>query len=406
LAETSVPPREEGSTAHLVERGLPLQIGAATLARLIINTSRRFPYTFALALSRGLGVPLPDITRLIAIHQATGVLSPVFGPLADRWGYRLMLLAGLGLLAAGMLAAGLWPVYAMVLLALFAAGLGKGLFDPALQSYVGERVPYRRRGLVIGVIEFSWAGSSLAGIPLAGLLIERWGWRSPFLVLGGLGLLSVLALIWLIPGDGRGRLGAGGIVSFREAWGRLSQERPALAALVFGLLFAAANDNLFVIYGVWMETAFGLSIVALGAATTVIGAAELLGEGLTASIADRVGLKRALLVGLALSGLSYVLLPLASHTLPLALIGLFVVFLTFEFTIVTGLSLFTEILPGARATMMSSNVAAMSIGRVIGASIGGPVWLAGGLLGTGLVSAAICVLALACLAWGLRDWKS
>jgi hypothetical protein len=68
LAETSFPPQEEGSTAHFAERGLALQIGAATLARLIINTSRRFPYTFALALSR-VGVPLPAITRLIAIHR-------------------------------------------------------------------------------------------------------------------------------------------------------------------------------------------------------------------------------------------------------------------------------------------------------------------------------------------------
>jgi predicted MFS family arabinose efflux permease len=85
---------------------------------------------------------------------------------------------------------------------------------------------------------------------------------------------------------------------------------------------------------------------------------------------------------------------------------LFFVFLTFEFTIVTALSLFTEILPGARATMMSSNVAAMSIGRVIGASIGGLVWLAGGLPATGSVSAGICGLALACLVWGLRDWRA
>jgi Ni,Fe-hydrogenase I cytochrome b subunit len=93
------------------------------------------------------------------------------------------------------------------------------------------------------------------------------------------------------------------------------------------------------------------------------------------------------------------LLPLASHTLPLALTGLFVVFLTFEFTIVTGLSLFTEILPGARATMMSSNVAAIRHRTGDWRFYRRPVWLAAGCW-TGLVSAAICVLALACLAWG------
>ncbi len=406
MAETSIPSQEGASPPYALARGLAFQVGTATLARLIVNTSRRFPYTFALALSRGLAIPLPAITRLIAFSQVTGALSPLFGPLGDRWGYRIMMLGGLALLAVGMLTGGLLPVYAAIMVALFMAGLGKSIFDPALQSYVGERVPYQRRGLVMGVIEFSWAGSSLVGIPLIGLLIERLGWRSPFLMLGALGLLSVVALGFLIPGDGRRQLSAGGVASFRQAWRRLKQERAALGALGFSLLVAAANDNLFVVYGVWLEATFGLTVLALGAATTVIGVAELLGEGLTASIADRLGLKRSLLVGTLLSGLSYVLLPFAGRTLLLGLIGLFLVFLTFEFAIVTALSLFTELLPGARATMMSANVAAMSIGRVIGAVVGGPVWLAGGLLATGLVSAAVCGLALAVLAWGLHDWRA
>jgi len=170
-------------------------------------------------------------------------------------------------------------------------------------------------------------------------------------------------------------------------------------------LISAANDNLFVVYGVWLESAFGLSIAVLGAATTVIGLAELLGEGLTAFIADRLGLKRALIVGLVLSALSYILLPLVGRTLPLALMGLFVTFLTFEFTIVTALSLFTEILPTARATMMSSSVATISIGRAMGVLVGGPVWLAGGMWATGFVSAAVSGLALGVLLWGLRGWR-
>jgi predicted MFS family arabinose efflux permease len=175
--------------------------------------------------------------------------------------------------------------------------------------------------------------------------------------------------------------------------------------LGFGLLISAANDNLFVVYGVWMESAFGLSIAVLGAATTVIGVAELLGEGLTASIADRLGLKRAIVGGVILAALSYVLLPLVGRTLPLALMGLFITFLTFEFTIVTALSLFTEVLPDARATMMSSCVAAISVGRMVGALVGGPVWLAGGMLATGVVSAVVSGLALALLIWGLRGWR-
>jgi DHA1 family inner membrane transport protein len=385
---------------------LVLALSAATLARTFINTSRRFAYPFAPVLSRGLGVPLTAITSLIAVNQATGLLSPIFGPLGDRWGYRALMLAGLGMLGVGMMAGGLLPVYGALLLAFFLAGLGKNVFDPALQAYVGERVPYERRGLAIGLIEFAWAGSTLVGIPAAGLLIDRLGWRSPFFVLGGLGLCGLVALRILIPRDGGREHAMARLTGFREAWRRLSRERAALGALGFGFLVAVANDNLFVVYGAWLETTFGLSIVALGAATTVIGVAELLGEGLTASISDRLGLKRAVTAGLALTGLSYALLPLTGRSLPLALAGLFAIFLSFEFTIVTAYSLFTEILPGARATMMSSGLAASGVGRMVGALMGGAVWLAGGLAATGLVSAAISGLALVWLTWGLHGWRA
>ena len=75
------------------------QIEVATLSRLFLNTARRFPYPFAPALSRGLGVPLTAVTRLIAANQITGISGLFFAPLGDRWGYRVMLLAGLGLVS-------------------------------------------------------------------------------------------------------------------------------------------------------------------------------------------------------------------------------------------------------------------------------------------------------------------
>jgi predicted MFS family arabinose efflux permease len=387
-------------------QALAWQVGVATLSRLFLNTSRRFIYPFAPVFSRGLGVPLTAITSLIALNQSTGLLSPFFGPLGDRWGYRVMMLAGLGLLSVGMIATGLLPFYGVLLVSVFLAGLGKSIYDPALQAYVGKRVPFHRRGLVIGAIEFSWAGTTLVGIPLAGLMIDRWGWSAPFLVLGGLGFLSMVALALIIPADRPDQPQTDGATGFRQAWRLLSRERAALGAIGFIFLVGMANDNLFVVYGIWLEQVFALSILAVGTTTTIIGVAELLGEGLTASIADRLGLKRAVIVGLSLSALSYTWLLLVGNSLPLALVGMFLIYLTFEFTIVTSFSLFTEVLPQARGTMMSTLLAATGLGRVVGSLIGGPVWLAGGIAATGLISATLTGLALASLVWGLWHWQA
>jgi len=384
--------------------GLVWKIAAATFSRLVLNTTRRFVYPFAPVLSRGLGVPLTAITSIIAATQATSLLGLFAGPLADRLGYKVMMLLGLGMLTIGLFAGGFLPFYGVVLAALLLAGLGKSIFDPAIQAYVGQRVPFQRRGLVIGVLEFSWAGSSLVGIPLVGFLIHYLGWRAPFFALGIAGLLSFVALSVSISGDGKSP-DRRQPVGYLKAWQALVKQRPALGAIGFAFLVSAANDNLFVVYGAWLEQSFSLSIIALGVGTGVIGVAELCGESLTAAFSDRLGLKRSVMIGAALCVISYGALPLMRQSLPLSLGSLFFIFLTYEFTFVSALSISTELLPEFRATMMSTFLAAAGIGRMAGALVGGSIWLSGGILLTALVSAAISAMGLMALIWGLRGWK-
>lgn len=178
------------------------------------------------------------------------------------------------------------------------------------------------------------------------------------------------------------------------------------ALLGFTLLTCAANDCIFVVYASWLETGFALTVVALGGATIVIGLAELLAEGLVAATSDRLGLSRAAVVGTALAVVSYAALPFASATLLLALSGLFLIFLCFEFSIVSAMSVFTEVMPDARGTMMALNLSAAGAGRTLGALLGGLVWPMGGLWASSITAAAICALGLGCLAWGLQRWHA
>jgi DHA1 family inner membrane transport protein len=379
-------------------------IAGTTFFRLLFNTARRFAYPFAPVLSRGLGVSLSAITSLIAINQVTALLGALIGPLSDRLGYRKMMIAGMAMLAAGMLAAALFPIYAVVLVALFLAGLGKSIFDPAVQAWVGNRVPYRKRALVMGIMETSWSASTLIGIPLVAILMDKFGWRSPFLVMGGLGCIGTIALFFIIPKEPEAAGPAVSHTNFLGAYSRLIANKPALGALGYVFFVSAANDNLFVVYGAWLEKNFGLGIVALGLGTSLIGVAELLGEGLTASVSDRFGLQRAMVAGLTLSVLSYFALPFLGTSLTAALAGLAVLFFIFEFTMVTSITLCTEILPGFRATMMSGFFATAGIGRVLGALTGGVVWQSGGILATGCLSGILAFLGLLCLIRGLKGW--
>ena len=384
---------------------LARQIGAALLARLLINTSRRFIYPFAPALSRGLDVPLTALTSIIAVNQFAGFLSLISGPLSDRWGYRSMMIFGLGVLGFGMLFGGVLPSYWAVFAALVLAGAAKSIFDPAILAFAGTHIPYERRGFAVGILEMSWAGSSLLGIPLLGILMDQGGWRAPFFVLGGGSLVCMVVLARFLPRPHASKLGHGGPAGFLAALRRIAGEPAALGAMSFVFCVSMANDNLFVVYGIWLEKTFGLSLVAIGFATTVIGAAELLGEGLVASLSDRLGLRRSIILGGLFSGAAYAALPAMGASLPLALGGLFLVYLTGEFTIVGSISFFTEIMPEARGTMMAGYFTAASLGRVIGALMGGPLWLSGGIWAVAAASVLTSAAGLVGLLWGTRRFR-
>jgi predicted MFS family arabinose efflux permease len=120
-------------------------------------------------------------------------------------------------------------------------------------------------------------------------------------------------------------------------------------------------------FGVWLEDSFKLQIAALAGASAVIGFAELGGEGLVTVFVDRIGKMRAAGAGLILNCFAAILLPLIGRTELGALIGLFLFYITIEFTFVSLIPLMTEVMPAARATTLSFAGAANSLGRAIGA---------------------------------------
>jgi MFS transporter, DHA1 family, inner membrane transport protein len=110
-------------------------------------------------------------------------------------------------------------------------------------------------------------------------------------------------------------------------------------------------------------------------------------------------------LGIGLSVVSYFTLFLWDSSLTVALTALAILFLLFEFAMVSSLSLCTELLPGLRATMMSGFLAMAGIGRAFGALMGGAVWQHGGIFAIGCVSGLLTLMGIGCLIYGLRGWR-
>lgn len=349
---------------------LPSQLALFVIIRAVFNTVYRMVYPFLPALARGLGVEREAIAGALGARSLIGTAGPFLAALTDSRGRRVGMLSGLALFTAGIAVVVFHPTFPTFVIALVLTTLGKYNFDPAMQAYLGDRVPYERRGLAIALTEMGWSLAFILGIPLAGFLIARHGWLAPFPLFGLLTLLSFFALYLLLPRDTPHPDAVRGVFANLR---HVLASPLAWSGLAIGFSMTVANELVNLIFGVWLEDSFGLQIAALGAAAAVIGLSELGGEGLVALFVDRLGKERAIALGLLGNCLAAAALPLVGRSIPGALAGLFFFYITFEFTLVSSIPLMTELLPSARATLMAFNVACLSLGRAAGAPLA--VWL-------------------------------
>jgi len=142
-----------------------------------------------------------------------------------------------------------------------------------------------------------------------------------------------------------------------------------------------------------LEDAFALQITALGLAAAAIGMAELGGDSLSAGFTDRLGKLQSIGLGVVLNIMAGLVLPFLARSMPGAVLGLFLFYITFEFSVVSSIPLMTEILPAARATLLSINFATASLGRALGAFLAVPIYT-WGIKGNMVVAAAINLLVL------------
>jgi predicted MFS family arabinose efflux permease len=381
-------------------RPLPLELAALTVGRLFINTGLRMVYPFLPALARGLGVSLPALSALVSVRGFAGLLSPLFGPLSERYGRRPVLVASMLIFTLGCLIVVVWPKYWPFGLTLALISLAKVIYDPAMQAYVGDRVRYAQRGKALAVTELSWAGAFLLGVPVLGFAMQRQGWQAPFVWLALAGLASALLLRWALPSaDGR----SGQVSDLRTTLRVLRQYPVIWVAAVYVLLVMGANELLLIVYGGWMEGSFGLNLTNLGMATGVIGGAEVVGEIATGVAVDRYGKRPVILTAGLLTTIMYVAIPFTGRSLTSALVSLFLLFLFFEMTVVGGVPLMTEIVPGARGVVMSMVLATGGLGRALGALLGPTVWLRGGFGLLGISAGLIMLVSLFLLARWIRE---
>ncbi len=211
--------------------------------------------------------------------------APFTGKIADRYGPRPVVAAGALLIGGGMILAA--HVHSFPLLFLtYGIGLGGATactYIPAI-SAVGEWFKVHR-DIALGLAISGIGCGTLAAAPLSAMLIERYGWRTVFVIFGssGAALLLLCAVLLFRPP----------ILGEKKKTNTAAKVRTRAFAIQYTcLLFAGISIYVSFVFLPAYAGDLGISRVAGAALVGYIGAASVLGRLGLDALAPRFGLMR------------------------------------------------------------------------------------------------------------------
>ena len=347
-------------------------------AKSLVDMGSQIFNPFLPLIAAGLGIGVVDLGRLVGLRSSMGILAPVSGVLADRFGYRIVIRIALLVMGAGFLLLSLSTTLWMADVAMILSGLGTGTFVPNLHAFVSSKLSYKLRARGLGMIEYSWALTGIVGLSLIGLLIAATSWRTPFALLSA-GLVAMSFVFGSLPADGEAASESSQLS--RGSW-RLqlasllkvsTNRRSTWAVILAGSLSFFAAVQIMIAHGAWLVDQYGLDAAKLGLVALVFGFFDLSASVTVSLITDRLGKKRSVIIGIVGSILCYVLMPAFNVALVSAVVIMGTARMCFEFNIVSHFPLLSEQVPTQRGQVMTLGAAMMMIAGTV-AGFTGP-WL-------------------------------
>jgi predicted MFS family arabinose efflux permease len=355
-------------------------ITAVTIARLVANAAYRFAPLFLATIARGFDVSLSTLGFAIFASELSGFASPFAGRIVDRLTHRNSMVLGLVGSAVGCTIAAVSTSPLIFAVGVTVLALTKQSFDLGLGAWIADHVPYNQRGKIVGLTETAWALGLLVGVSIMGLITAATNWRIGFAFAVLCLIVSMFVIFNRVTNEAR---------VVHESHSTTPQRVTGNSWLVVFAMFCimCSAQNLFVTFGAWLEEEFQFGAARLAVAGFSLGLVELVASVSSSRQTDKWGKERSIALGALLVIPGGIFLCLGSNNLIIGLIGVFIYFLGFEFSVVSLLSLATSLVPNSPGTGLGWVLGAGTLGRAVMAIIATHLFESFGVQGPALMGA-------------------
>jgi MFS family permease len=256
------------------------------------------PMSEAMGWSRT-GISLAALLNFLCM----GLGSFFWGALSDRFGTRVVVLAGGILLGGGLVAASQAATLGQFqLLFGVVVGVAAGSFYAPMTATT-TRWFVEHRSLAVALVSAGLGLGSMTVAPLAGWIITTYGWRAAMLTIGDLAWLLLIPAALLVrnpPAPAPAAAPAAGALAAREFTVAEALRTPQFAAIALTHFACCAAHSGPIFHMVTNAIDHGVSAMAATTVLSAAGLASLSGRVVCGLLADRLGAKRVLIVGLAI----------------------------------------------------------------------------------------------------------
>lgn len=321
---------------------------------------------------------------------ALGVVvgAPLLAALTARLPRKKLVLGLLVLFVVGTIASATAPTFDLVLVARFVAALPHGAYFGAAGLLAATLMGPGNEARGFAAVLSGLTVSNVVGVPLITRLGQAAGWRTAYLVIAGVFVLTLLAVLAVVP-EVVAAVDASPAAELRAL--RTSQVWLVAAVGAVGFAgFFAVNTY---IAPVTTDVA-GLSAATVPWVLVAVGLGMTVGNALGGWLADR-DLRRSMIVGFVAMIVSIAVFSLVASNRVGLFVGAFLVGATSLYLGPVLQARLITVAPGAQLMGAAMNQSAMNIANSLGAALGSVAIAAGfGYLAPAWVGVALAILGL------------